>query len=76
MNITESITQVDQVTDELLQHALDITEDFFADEPIDRFGFIDRVELRAEVDLGSDMDTPAIKHLLKAARNHKKEMNA
>ena len=73
---TQPITQVDQITDELLQHALDITEDFYADEPIDRFGFIDRVELRSEIDLGSDMDTPAIKHLLKTARKHRKEMNA
>lgn len=73
---TETITQVDQITDELLQHALDITEDFFADEPMDRFDFVDRLELRANVDLGSKIDSPAIQHLLRKARKHKREMNA
>jgi predicted lipase len=71
-----TITEVEHVTDELLQHALDITEDFFIDQPMDRFDFIDRVEDRAEVDFGPTIDTRAIEHLLQAATKHKKELNA
>jgi hypothetical protein len=71
-----TITEVEHITPELLQHALDVTEDFYAEEPLNRFDFIDRVETRAEVDLGIDIDSPAIKHLLKMARKHKKEINA
>ena len=71
-----TITEVEHVTDELLQHALDITEDFFVDQPMDRFDFVDRLELRANVDLGSTIDSPAIEHLLKTARKHKRRMNA
>ena len=70
------VTQVEDVTSELLQHSLDITEDFYSEEPLNSIEFIDRVEMRGEVDLGSDMDSPAIRHLLKMARKHKKEINS
>ena len=75
-NPLTTITEVQDVTPELLQHALDITEDFYAEESLQRFEFIDRLESRAGVDLGSNIDSPAIKHLLKMARKHKKEINA
>jgi hypothetical protein len=69
----ETILTKEQVTDEILGHVHDIVDGYYLESPIDRFDFIDRVESWAEVDLGDQIDSPAIEYLIRKARAYKRE---
>jgi hypothetical protein len=71
-----TITERDQVTDEILEQAFAIVEGYYLDEPINRFDFIDRLEAWADIDLGSKIDSPAIEFLIRKARAHRREINS
>ena len=71
-----TITERDQVTDEILEQAFAIVEGYYLDEPINRFDFIDRLESWADIDLGSKIDSPAIEFLIRKARAHRREINS
>jgi hypothetical protein len=71
-----TISERDQVTDEILEQAFAIVEGYYLDEPINRFDFIDRLESWADIDLGSKIDSPAIEFLIRKARAHRREINS
>ena len=67
------ITTAEDYTEQFLQACEDVYEGFFADEPrIDWEGFLDRLE-RYGYDMGSSMDSPAIKVIKKYVKSIKND---
>lgn len=71
-----TITERNQVTDEILEQAFAIVEGYYLESPIDRFDFIDRLETWSGIDLGSKIDSPAIEFIIRKARAHRREINS
>lgn len=73
-----TVTREDQVTEEILAIATSVVEGWFEDRRIDIEEFIDRMEMRLDdwsmLDFGNDLDSPAIKMILKHARKIKREL--
>lgn len=67
------IRETEDVTEELLDHAYAIFDGYYADERIVWTDFLDRLEQWGDVDLGSAMDSPAIKLIQKKVQKHRKE---
>jgi hypothetical protein len=68
-----TITTAEDCTEQFLQACEDVYEGFFADEPrIDWEGFMDRLE-RYGYDMGSSMDSPAIKVIKKHIKSIKND---
>jgi hypothetical protein len=70
----KAVTEVSEVTPEILETAQDIYEGFWANEPkIDWIAFLERLEIWLEIDLGSQMDSGAIKTIKKHIQKFRKE---
>lgn len=69
-----TITDAEQVTEELLEQAFEIVEGYYLDQPLNSFDFLDRLETWTGVDFGSKIDTPAIELVLKKARAHRRRI--
>ena len=67
------IQKPEDLTEAILEQAYLICDGWYAEEPIQWGDFLDRLETWAKVDLGSDMDSPAIKDLKCKVRQHKKQ---
>ena len=66
-----TITTAEDCTEQFLDACADVYEGFFANEPrIDWEGFMDRLE-RYGYDMGSSMDSPAIKVIKKHIKSVK-----
>lgn len=64
----------EQVTEQVLEAVEEIFDGWFADEPrIDWQNFIDRLEVRYEYDMGSSMDSEAIKEIKKYVKKLRSE---
>jgi hypothetical protein len=64
----------EQVTEQVLEAVEEVFDGWFADEPrIDWQNFIDRLEVRYEYDMGSSMDSEAIKAIKKYVKKLKSE---
>ena len=68
-----TITTAEDCTEQFLDACADVYEGFFANEPrIDWEGFMDRLE-RYGYDMGSSMDSPAIKVIKKYVKSIKND---
>lgn len=70
------IQKPEDLTEAILEQAFSICDGWYAEEPIQWMDFLDRLETWANVDLGSDMNSLAIKDLKRQVRQHKKETQA
>jgi hypothetical protein len=70
--MTEVFTPIntpEDFTDGLIEAIETVYDGYYADEPrIDWHKFLDRVETLALVNLGSDMDSPVVKHVKKIVK--------
>ena len=70
----KQVVTAEQVTQEVLDAVEEIFDGFFVDEPkIDWTLFLERLEVRYEFDLGSSMDSEAIKLIKKHVKKIKAE---
>jgi hypothetical protein len=66
------VIEREELTEEVLRLAEEISDGFYPDgEPIDWYGFIDRMETRG-YDFGGSMESPAITGLKKHIRKFRK----
>ena len=72
MDSFKEIRTAEDVTDDLLSLVETIYDGWYADEPrIDWHNFLDRLERIGMYDMGSQMDSPAIKAIKKYVRKLK-----
>jgi hypothetical protein len=74
MNAFTKINTPADITQDVIDVIETIHEGYYEDEPrIDWHRFLERVEIYAGVDLGSNMDSPAIKHIKKIVKGIRDE---
>lgn len=63
------IRTIDEISSDITDVIEMIFDGYYADEPrIDWHDFLNRIELTAHVDLGSDMDSPVVKEIRKIVK--------
>lgn len=65
------ILKAEDVTQEILDEALEIADGWYADRNIDWEDLLDRLERHSPYDLGQDPDSPAIRKIKRYVRSQR-----